>query len=157
MAKDNMDLGILMVDIDEVTLPFPKDAYEAKAKKVLEFFGYEAIGFAYRLSNSKGIHITVWTYPDVEPMYKPLLQYLLGSDEKRECLNYFRYQKGVDIDVLFTTKKRLWNPDDAAVPQKITLIRNRFPQCVRRMEICKGLSRMIEIAKKMGIERIWPL
>ncbi len=109
------------------------------------------------MSGLKGVHITVWTYPDVEPLYKPLLQYLLGSDEKRECINYFRYQKGIDIDVLFTSKKRLRKSEENPTPQPITFRKNKFPVCVKRMEICPGLARMIEIAKSMGIERIWPL
>lgn len=137
--------NILLVDIDEVTLPFPKRLYEDKAKKVLAAFGYEAKGFSYKLSTAKGIHIAVFVDPPVETLYVPLLQYLLGSDPMRECLNYFRLSRGIDINVLFTSK------------QKRSRRMGEFGCRVADMSICPGLKTMIELARKNGIDRIWPL
>lgn len=134
--------SILMVDIDAVTLPFPRREYEEKARQILEYFGYEVIGFAYKLSNSKGLHVAVWVEPDVELMYVPLLQYLLGSDFKRECINYFRFRKGVDINVLFSAKK----------PGKRSGVGFRVSR--KCDSLCPGLIEMIKLAEKSGIYRI---
>lgn len=134
--------SILMVDIDAVTLPFPKREYEEKARRILEYFGYSAVGFAYKLSNSKGLHVAVWVEPEVELMYVPLLQYLLGSDFKRECINYFRFKKGVDINVLFTAKKSgRRGGGEFRISRKCD-------------SLCPGLIEMIKLAEKSGIYRI---
>jgi hypothetical protein len=128
-----------MIDIDEVVLPFDRGKYEAEAKKVIEFFGYEIVGITYKLSTHKGIHIHVWVTPEVEPMRIPLLQYLLGSDFKRECINFFRVRMGVDINVLFSGKRRIYYaygwPSDCE-------------------SMCDGLIKEIKIAEELGLKRI---
>jgi len=133
------DVTILMVDIDEVVLPFDKERYEREARKIVEFFGHEVVGITYRLSTHKGIHIYVWVKPEIEPMRIPLLQYLLGSDFKRECINFFRYIRGIDINVLFVGKK------------KVDRHAGMNMDCY---SMCRGLIREIKIAESMGVKRI---
>ncbi len=139
MAVINGGTTILMVDIDEVTLPFNRMHYENEAKKIVEFFGHEIIGITYKLSTHKGIHIHVWVTPEVEHMRIPLLQYLLGSDFKRECINYFRLRAGIDINVLFTGK------------QRIRYVNGKVMDC---SFMCEGLMREIKIAEELGLKRI---
>ena len=133
------DISILLIDIDEVVLPFDKAKYEAQAKAVVESFGYEVVGFVYRLSTAKGIHVYVWVTPEVEPMYVPLLQYLLGSDFKRECINYFRWRRGIDLNVLFFAKKR---------------VKRNIGIKMSCDHMCEGLKRMIALAESAGIKRV---
>jgi hypothetical protein len=133
------DVSILMVDMDEVTLPFDEERYEREAKKIVEFFGHEVVGITYRLSTHKGIHIYVWIKPEIEPMRIPLLQYFLGSDFKRECINFFRYIKGIDINVLFAGKRKV---------DKHTGINM---DCY---SMCRGLVREIRMAESLGLKRI---
>jgi hypothetical protein len=140
MAANNGGVTILMVDIDEVVLPFDRMRYESEAKKIVEFFGHEVVGITYKLSTHKGIHIHVWVTPEVEPMRIPLLQYLLGSDFKRECINYFRLRAGIDINVLFAGKRRIF------------YINGRTMDCD---VMCEGLIREIEIAEELGLKKIW--
>jgi hypothetical protein len=149
------EIDIIMIDVDTVTLPFPKEKYEAEAKKLIESFGYEVLGFSYRLSNSKGIHIAVYITPRVEWWEKPFFAYLLGSDPVRECLNYFRLSKGVDISVLFTTKRRVRNNDtDAVLIKGKEGLNSGWFNCLKRWSICKGLKRLVEMAEKNGIYRL---
>jgi hypothetical protein len=139
MAANSGGITVLMVDIDEAVLPFDRMRYEREAKKIVEFFGHEVVGIAYRLSTHKGIHVYVWVAPEVEPMRIPLLQYLLGSDFKRECINYFRLYAGIDINVLFAGK------------QKIRYTDGRAMDCA---SMCRGLIREIKLAEEMGLRRI---
>jgi len=139
MAANNGSITVLMIDIDDVVLPFDRAKYEAEAKKVVEFFGHEVIGIAYKLSTHKGVHIHVWVTPEVEPVRIPLLQYLLGSDKKRECINYFRLRAGIDINVLFSGK------------QRIHYIRGQQLNCE---SMCAGLIKEIKIAEELGLKRI---
>jgi hypothetical protein len=139
MAANNGGFTILMIDIDEVVLPFDRMRYESEAKKIMEFFGYKVAGITYKLSTHKGIHIHIWVTPEVEHMRIPLLQYLLGSDFKRECINYFRLRAGIDINVLFAGKRRI------------------FYTAGKTMDcgfMCRGLIREIEIAEELGLKRI---
>ncbi len=146
------EIDIIMVDIDTVTLPFPKEKYEAEAKKLIESFGYEVLGFSYRLSNSKGIHVAVYITPKAEWWQKPFFAYLLGSDPVRECLNYFRLSKGVDVSVLFTTKRRIRNDKtDAVLIKGKEGFGNEWFKCLKRWNICRGLKRLVEMAEKNGI------
>ena len=133
------DVSILMVDMDEAALPFDKESYEREARKIVEFFGHEVVGITYRLSTHKGIHIYVWVKPEVEPMRIPLLQYLLGSDFKRECINFFRYIKGIDINVLFAGK------------QKVDRHAGMNMDCY---SMCRGLIKEIRMAESLGLKRI---
>jgi len=139
MAANKRDITVLMIDIDEVVLPFDRVKYEAEAKKVIEFFGYEIVGITYKLSTHKGIHIHVWVTPEIEPMRIPLFQYLLGSDFRRECINYFRLRAGIDINVLFLGKRRIYYvygwPSDCE-------------------SMCIGLIKEIKIAEELGLKRI---
>jgi len=139
MAASSGGVTILMVDVDEVVLPFDRVRYEAEAKKIVEFFGHEVVGVTYKLSTHKGIHIHVWVAPEVEHMRIPLLQYLLGSDFKRECINYFRLKAGIDINVLFGAKRRIY------------YISGRAVNC---SFMCEGLIREIEMAEKLGLKRV---
>jgi hypothetical protein len=139
MAANKGDITILMVDVDEVVLPFNRIRYENEAKRIVEFFGHEIVGITYKFSTHKGIHIHVWVTPEVEPIRIPLLQYLLGSDFKRECINYFRLSKGVDINVLFSGKQRIY------------YLNGRTMEC---QYMCSGLIKEIELAKKLGLEQI---
>jgi hypothetical protein len=141
MSMDNgmNDVSILMVDIDEATLPLDKERYEREVRKIVEFFGHEVVGITYKLSTHKGIHIYVWVKPEVEPMRIPLFQYLLGSDFKRECINFFRYIKGIDINVLFAGKKKV--DKHAGINM----------DCY---SMCRGLIKEIRIAEAMGLKRI---
>lgn len=149
------EIDVIMVDMDSVTLPFPKEKYEAEAKKLIESFGYEVLGFSYRLSNSKGIHIAVYITPKAEWWEKPFFAYLLGSDPVRECLNYFRLSKGVDINVLFTTKRRIGNSDtDTVLIKGKEGFGNEWFKCLKRWHICRGLKRLVEMAEKNGIYRL---
>jgi len=134
-----MDAGVLLIDVDEITLPLCCEEYEIAARKVLETFGYTAIGFAYRLSTSRGVHIAIWVSPGPELYYVPLLQYLLGSDLKRECINYERIRRGVDINVLFTGRKRIAGHTGLKCRPEL---------------MCPKLLEMIELAKKIGVERV---
>jgi len=133
------DVSILMVDMDEAALPFDKESYEREVRKIVEFFGHEVVGITYRLSTHKGIHIYVWVKPEVEPMRIPLLQYLLGSDFKRECINFFRYIKGIDINVLFAGK------------QKVDRHMGMNMDCY---SMCRGLIKEIRMAEGLGLKRI---
>jgi hypothetical protein len=128
-----------MVDIDEVTLPFDKERYEREAKRIVEFFGHEVVGITYRLSTHKGIHIYVWVKPEIETKRVPLLQYFLGSDFKRECINFFRYINGIDINVLFAGKQKV---------EKHTGI---SMDCY---SMCRGLIKEIRMAEDLGLKRI---
>jgi hypothetical protein len=139
MAANNGGATILMVDVDEVVLPFDRIKYESEARKIVEFFGYEVVGITYKLSTHKGIHIHIWVTPEVEHMRIPLLQYLLGSDFKRECINYFRLRAGIDINVLFAGKRRIF------------YINGRAMDCGF---MCEGLIKEIEIAEELGLKRI---
>jgi hypothetical protein len=139
MAASNGDITILMIDIDEVVLPFDRIKYEHQAKEIVEFFGYKIIGVAYKFSTHKGIHIHVWVAPEVEPTRIPLLQYLLGSDFKRECINHFRLREGVDINVLFSGKQR---------------IRYANGKTMNCDYMCKGLIEEIRLAERLGIKRL---
>jgi len=139
MGMSMDDVSILMVDMDEVTLPFDKERYEREARKIVEFFGHEIVGVAYRLSTHKGVHIYVWVKPEVEPMRIPLLQYLLGSDFKRECINFFRYLKFIDINVLFAGK------------QKVDKHTGMNMDCY---SMCRGLIKEIRMAESLGLKRI---
>jgi hypothetical protein len=139
MAVSSDDISILMIDIDEVTLPFDRTQYENKARKIVEYFGHQVVGVAYRLSTHKGIHIHVWVTPGVEHMRIPLLQYFLGSDFKRECINYFRLRVGIDINVLFTGKRRIHYTNGRAMNCDF---------------MCSGFIQEVETAKKLGLERI---
>jgi hypothetical protein len=134
-----MDAGVLLIDMDGVVLPLCREEYEKTARRVLVAFGYTAIGFAYRLSSSRGVHVAVWVEPEPEPAYVPLLQYLLGSDLKRECINYERMRRGVDINVLFAGKRRVTGAGGLKCRPEL---------------MCPGLLRMIELAKKAGVERV---
>jgi len=134
-----MNAGVLLVDVDGVTLPLCRGEYEAAARRVLEAFGYTAIGFAYRLSASRGVHVAVWVSPEPELQYVPLLQYLLGSDPARECINYERIRRGVDINVLFSGRKRVHKTGGLKCRPEL---------------MCPGLVKMIELAGKIGIERV---
>jgi len=139
MAANNGGVTILMIDIDEVVLPFNRAKYENEAKKIVEFFGYRIVGITYKLSTHKGIHIHIWVTPEVEHMRIPLLQYLLGSDFKRECINYFRLRAGIDINVLFVGKRRI------------------FYTAGKTMNcgfMCEGLVREIKTAEELGLKRI---
>jgi hypothetical protein len=139
MVMSMDDVSILMVDMDEAILPFDKERYEREARKIVEFFGHEVVGIMYRLSTHKGVHIYVWVKPEVEPMRIPLLQYLLGSDFKRECINFFRYIKGIDINVLFAGKQKTGGHTGMNM------------DCY---SMCRGLIREIEIAEGLGLKRI---
>ena len=139
MAANNDSVTILMIDVDEVALPFDRMRYENEAKKIVEFFGHEVVGITYKLSTHKGIHIHVWVTPEVEPMRIPLLQYLLGSDFKRECINYFRLRAGIDINVLFVGKRRIFYAASKVMSCDF---------------MCEGLIKEIEIAEKLGLKRI---
>jgi len=139
MAANSGDVSILMVDIDEVVLPFDRMRYEAEARKIVEFFGHEIIGITYKLSTHKGIHIHTWVAPELEHMRIPLLQYLLGSDFKRECINYFRLKAGIDINVLFAGKRRIFYAPGRAMDCRF---------------MCRGLINEIEMAEKLGLKRI---
>ena len=139
MAANNGGFTILMIDVDEVVLPFDRMRYESEAKKIVEFFGHKVVGITYKLSTHKGIHIHVWVTPEVEHMRIPLLQYLLGSDFKRECINYFRLRAGIDINVLFAGKRRIFYA--AGVSMNCDFM-------------CKGLVKEIQIAKELGLKRI---
>jgi hypothetical protein len=132
------DVSILMVDMDEATLPFDKESYEREVRKIVEFFGHEVVGITYRLSTHKGIHIYVWVKPEVETMRIPLLQYLLGSDFKRECINFFRYIKGIDINVLFAGSR-----SDRHMGMNM--------DCY---SMCRGLIKEIRMAEGLGLKRI---
>jgi len=133
------DVSVLLIDIDDVVLPFDKTKYEAQAKAIVESFGYEVVGFAYRLSSIKGIHVYVWVAPEVEAKYIPLLQYLLGSDFKRECINYFRRRRGIDLNVFFFAKKR---------------IKHNIGIKMTCEHLCRGLIDMISLAESSGIKRV---
>ena len=139
MVMNVDDVSILMVDMDEATLPFDKERYESEARKIVEFFGHEVVGITYRLSTHKGIHIYVWIKPEIESMRVPLLQYLLGSDSKRECINFFRFIKGIDINVLFAGKQR--------VDRHVGINMDCY-------SMCRGLIREIRMAERMGLKRI---
>jgi hypothetical protein len=139
MAANGKDVTVLMVDIDEVTLPFDRVKYETEARRIVEFFGHEIVGITYKLSTHKGIHIHVWVAPEVEPMRIPLLQYLLGSDFRRECINHFRLRAGIDINVLFSGKRRIYYAQG-------------WPLDCRFM--CEGLIKEIEMAERLGLRRI---
>jgi hypothetical protein len=139
MAASRDDVTILMIDVDEVTLPFDRVRYESEAKRVVKFFGHEVVGITYKLSTHKGIHVHVWVTPEVEPIRIPFLQYLLGSDFKRECINYFRLRAGIDINVLFSGKRRIY------------YLNGKTMEC---RYMCNGLIREIELAKKLGLEQI---
>jgi DNA primase catalytic subunit len=134
-----MDAGVLLIDVDEITLPLCREEYERAARGVLEAFGYTAVGFAYRLSARRGVHVAVWVSPEPELQYVPLLQYLLGSDLKRECINYERIRRGVDINVLFAGRRRIAGTGGLKCRPEL---------------MCPGLLGMVELAKKIGVERV---
>jgi len=140
MAANNGGATILMVDVDEVVLPFDRMRYECEARRIVEFFGHEVVGITYKLSTHKGIHIHIWVTPEVEHMRIPLLQYFLGSDFKRECINYFRLRAGIDINVLFAGKRRIFYAAGRAMDCGL---------------MCRGLIREIEIAENLGLRRIF--
>ena len=57
----------------------------------------------------KGYHITFRSKKKLTEHEAVLIQLLLGSDSKREFLNYMRIRKGASLDkwnILFTTKYR---------------------------------------------------
>ena len=139
MAKSNRGITILMVDIDEVVLPFDRAKYERQAREVVEFFGHEVVGITYKLSTHKGIHVHVWVAPELEHMRIPLIQYLLGSDFKRECINYFRLKAGIDINVLFGGKRRIYYINGTAMDCRF---------------MCQGLMKEIELAESLGLKRM---
>jgi len=139
MAANNGGVTILMIDVDEVTLPFDRKRYENEAKKIVEFFGHEVVGITYKLSTHKGIHIHIWVTPEVEHMRIPLLQYLLGSDFRRECINYFRLRAGIDINVLFAGKRRIFYTAGNVMSCDF---------------MCEGLIREIKTAEELGLKRI---
>lgn len=137
--SEGMNAGVLLVDVDEVTLPLCREEYELAARRVLEAFGYSAAGFVYRLSSSRGVHVAVWVEPEPELQYVPLLQYLLGSDARRECINYERIRRGIDINVLFSGRRRVSGGGGLKCRPEL---------------MCPGLLRMIELAGKIGVERV---
>jgi hypothetical protein len=52
----------------------------------------------------RGWHIIIGTKHDLKPLEKIALQAILGSDQRREALNYFRYKNKVFLNLLFEPK-----------------------------------------------------
>ncbi|MBP1449906.1 MAG: hypothetical protein JZD41_07885 [Thermoproteus sp.] len=131
-------------DIDGITLPFPRERYEAWARERIRRLGNDITHFGYKLSSGSGIHVTAWLKNPISMDLVPIYQLAIGSDVKRECMNYFRFKYGVDINVLFQYKRA--NRIDWSV--KVCGSERRFMG-----RICPGLLQLLELYKKeLGLD-----
>jgi hypothetical protein len=119
-------VGVFKIDVDKKELSEFKERYAMLCR----YFKPKLISYDVK-ETRKGYHIRlILSFPFKLSRYEfVLIQSLLGSDWKREMLNYFRVKNGLkDWNILFNKKYRIYIKENNKINKKnqLEVLRNKI-------------------------------